>query len=94
MQRVEAEGNASHESRMALAAALGLSAEELLQLPVTAAQSATPAAVPNNPFQISLVAIILAVALVAAGVYNVGKDMAKRDAALCKANPVGCGKTN
>ena len=96
VQRLEAEGNASLESRMAVAAALAVTAEEL--------QHAGPiegAAIENRPPVIAPTApgirpenlvfgLALLVMAILYGAYNIGKDMALRDNALCDAKPAQC----
>lgn len=97
VQRIEAEGKASAESRMAISAALGIEPTHLLE-------NGTPAAAPvaagtMNAFdrvRITLWIISLALVVVmfqwVAG-YKLGKDAAMRDnraADACKANPADC----
>ena len=96
VQRLEAEGNASLESRMAVAAALEVAAEDLLHAepvagaaiengpPVTAAT--TPKMRPEN-LVFGLALLVMAILY---GAYNIGKDMALRDNALCDAKPAQC----
>ena len=96
VQRLEAEGNASFESRMAVAAALEVTAEELLH-----AGPVDGAAIENRPLVIAPTAprirpenlvfgIALLVMAILYGAYNIGKDMALRDNALCDAKPAQC----
>ena len=96
VQRLEAEGNASLESRMAVAAALEVTAEELLH-----AGPVEGAAIENKPLVIAPTApgirpenlvfgLALLVMAILYGAYNIGKDMALRDNALCDAKPAQC----
>ena len=96
VQRLETEGNASLESRMAVAAALEVTAEDLLH-----AEPAEVAAIENRPPVIAPTApeirpenlvfgLALLVMAILYGAYNVGKDMALRDNALCDAKPAQC----
>jgi transcriptional regulator with XRE-family HTH domain len=92
VQRLEAEGNASLESRMAVAAALEVAAEDLvLSQPANALHASTAAPksagirVENLMFGLALLVLALLY-----GGYNIGKDLAVRDNARCDANPVQC----
>ena len=97
VQRLEAEGNASLESRMAVAAALGVAAEDLLHAePVGGAAIEngppviTPATAPGIRPENLVFGIALLVMAILYGAYNIGKDMALRDNALCDAKPAQC----
>lgn len=92
VQRLETEGNASLESRMAVAAALEVAAEDLgLPQPANALHASTAAPksagirVENLMFGLALLVLALLY-----GGYNIGKDLAVRDNARCDANPVQC----
>ncbi|MEO6104756.1 MAG: helix-turn-helix domain-containing protein [Pseudoxanthomonas sp.] len=106
VQRLEADGNASMESKMAIAAAFGIEPSRLtpeVEPRATAAgpASATGAALltgrsPLDPIRITWWAMILA-KLVIMGVYRIGADLAHRDnriAERCAANPVACKATD
>lgn len=95
VQRLEAEGKASHESRMAVAAALGI---EPGQLAGRAAAPAVPAsgigAADRIKITLWIVSIVLAVIMfqLVAG-YVLGKNAALRDNRTneaCKAEPASC----
>ena len=96
VQRLESEGKASHESRMAVAAALEIDAAQLLEtatIPTTSPSTATNAA-DRAKLILWLVSILLAVAMfqIVAG-FVLGKDAALRDNRInetCKANPAEC----
>ena len=92
VQRLETEGNASLESRMAVAAALEVAAEDLvLTEPANTlhASNAAPrsAGIPIENLMFGLALLVLALLY---GGYNIGKDLAVRDNARCDANPVQC----
>ena len=83
VQRLEADGNASPESRMAIAAAFGVEPARLMceREPAIAlsAQAALVQGLPSfDAFRILLWAGILIMLLLMAG-YGVGKDLAFRD---------------
>ena len=97
VQRMETEGKASHESRMAVSAALGIEPAQLLD------DAPSPASPPSTGAMsafdrarivlwiISLALVVLMFQLLAG--YTVGKDAAMGDnraAAACKANPAEC----
>ena len=96
VQRLESEGKASHESRMAVAAALEIDAAQLLEtatIPTTSPSTATNAA-DRAKIILWIVSILLAVAMfqIVAG-FVLGKDAALRDNRIneaCKANPAEC----
>lgn len=90
VQRLEAEGRAAHESRMAVAAALGVEPERLLETDTAPAQ-ATAASIQNANQLAKLIpsAMLLLLALAWFG-YTVGKDMALRDNARCADSPAQC----
>lgn len=87
VQRLETEGNASLESRMAVAAALEVAAEDLVlsQPGSTAAPKSAGIRTENLVFGLALLVLALLY-----GGYNIGKDLAVRDNARCDANPVQC----
>jgi len=92
VQRLETEGNASLESRMAVAAALEVAAGDLaLTQPANTlhASNAAPrsAGVSTENLVFGLALLVLALLY---GGYNIGKDLAMRDNARCDANPVQC----
>lgn len=92
VQRLEAEGNASLESRMAVAAALEVAAEDLLlSQPANAlhASTAAPSSAGIRTENLVFGLALLVLALLYGG-YNIGKDLAVRDNARCDANPVQC----
>jgi transcriptional regulator with XRE-family HTH domain len=99
VQRMEAEGKASHESRMAVSAALGIEPAQLLGSGSSAAAPAIPnrmSASDRARIILWIVSLVLAMVIfqLVAG-YKVGKDMAVRDnraQAACKANPAECGR--
>lgn len=97
VQRLEAEGKASHESRMAVAAALGV---EPMQLAGAEAAPPTPAssigAADRIKITLWIVSIVLAVIMfqLVAG-YVLGRNAALRDNRIneaCKANPAECSR--
>jgi len=90
VQRLEAEGKASHESRMAVAAALGMEPERLLEADTVPSQAA-PASIQNaNHLAKILPQVMLLLLALAWFGYNIGKDMALRDNARCADSPVQC----
>ncbi|WP_313318847.1 helix-turn-helix transcriptional regulator [Stenotrophomonas sp.] len=92
VQRLEAEGSASLESRMAVASALGVSAGDLLAAPAAdtpLAVAAAPIARGRRSENLALGFALLVIALLYGG-YNVGKDLAVRDNARCAATPAQC----
>lgn len=83
VQRLEADGNASPESRMAIAAAFGVEPAQLMseREPVIALPAQTAVVQGLPPFDVARIALwtaILIVLLLMAG-YGVGKDLAFRD---------------
>ena len=83
VQRLEADGNASPESKMAIAAAFGVEPARLMSEPEPAIASSGQAAVvqglpPFDVARISLWTAILILLMLMAG-YGVGKDLAFRD---------------
>ncbi|WP_293707914.1 helix-turn-helix domain-containing protein [Stenotrophomonas sp. UBA7606] len=92
VQRLETEGNASHESRMAVAAALEVTAEDLLaHAPANNALAAIASPIaPGVRMENLALGLALLVMAVLYGAYNVGKDMALRDNAGCSATPAQC----
>ncbi|MGE8225302.1 MAG: helix-turn-helix domain-containing protein [Stenotrophomonas sp.] len=92
VQRLEAEGNASLESRMAVAAALEVAAKDLvLSQPANAlhASNAAPRSSGISTENLVFGLALLVLALLYGG-YNIGKDLAVRDNAKCDTNPVQC----
>ena len=97
IQRVEAEGSASRETRMAIAAAFGIDLSQLNQ-PVETAAIAAPmvAAVPaqwGGPSMVERVVWGLLAFVLVMGVlgYNLGKDAALRDSrADCLSKSADC----
>ena len=92
VQRLEAEGNASLESRMAVAAALEVAAEDLLPIPpvsnpLTITAVPSPAGIRTENLMIGLALLVMALLY---GGYNIGKDLAMRDNARCAASPTQC----
>ena len=99
IQRVEAEGSASRETRMAIAAALGIEVSQLnrsAEAETAAAPVVTTAAAPaqwTGPSMVErvvwgLMAYVLVMAFIG---YNLGKDAAERDGrADCLAKPPKC----
>ena len=92
VQRLETEGNASLESRMAVAAALEVAAEDLvLTEPANTlhASNAAPGSAGVRTENLVFGLALLVLALLYGG-YNIGKDLAVRDNARCDANPMQC----
>lgn len=92
VQRMEAEGNASHESRMAIASALGIPPAELLFNPpadAVPALAVSPRALSRSIESLCLMAALLVLALLYGG-YSIGKDLALRDNALCAGQTGQC----
>jgi len=102
VQRLEADGNASLESKMAIAAAFGVEPARLtpeMQPPPAAGSPANATGVallraqpPLDAVRIALWAAILLVLIMMAG-YRVGADLAKRDNRIddrCAASPAAC----
>lgn len=99
VQRLEAEGNASLESKMAIAAAFGVEPARLTPAlePMPATGSPTEAAwvPPQTSLEITRIALwaaILLVLIMMAG-YRVGADLANRDNQAddsCAASPANC----
>ncbi|MEN5206901.1 helix-turn-helix domain-containing protein [Stenotrophomonas terrae] len=92
VQRLEAEGNASLESRMAVAAALEVAAVDLLLFqpasnPHTITTPPSSADIRTDNLMIGLALLVIALLY---GGYNIGKDLALRDNARCEANPAQC----
>ena len=84
VQRLEADGNASAESRMAIAAAFGMEPTRLMQgqVPATGvgplAASAASSAIRMDPYKWVLLTMIWIMFLLVGG-YMIGKDTALRD---------------
>jgi transcriptional regulator with XRE-family HTH domain len=97
IQRVEAEGSASRETRMAIAAALGVELARLNRVAEDEAPAAPAAAIPapgkgTTPTE-RVVWGFIAIFLVIVGFgYTVGKDAAIRDSksSPCVATPAQC----
>ena len=92
VQRLEAEGSASLESRMAVAAALEVAAVDLLPVqpasnPHTVTMAPSPAGTRTENLMIGLALLLTALLY---GGYNIGKDLALRDNARCDASPTQC----
>lgn len=96
VQRMESEAKASHESRMAVAAALEVDAARLLETTAMPATSPSTAMNAADRIKITLwiVSLVLAVVMFQlVGGYILGKDAALRDNRIneaCKANPAEC----
>ena len=92
VQRLEAEGNASLESRMAVAAALEVAAVDLLGTSNSIANAApiTEAITPAERMKIGLwitsLALIAIIFQLVAG-FSLGKQAAERDNRVCQADP-------
>lgn len=92
MQRLEAEGNASLESQMAVAAALEVAAADLVDTgeSITSPAPSTAAISPADRMKIGLwIASLVLVAIIfqlVAG-FSVGKQAAERDNRVCQADP-------
>lgn len=103
VQRLEAEGNASLESKMAIAAAFGVEPARLTPAlePMPATGSSTEATIGQSQrsleiTRIALWAAILLMLITMAG-YRVGADLANRDnriADKCAASPAACETAN
>lgn len=100
IQRLEAEGNASLESRSAIAVALGvepLALDEAMKSSAVGSPPTLTAGVINaraatDPLKVAQLIVLVVVFMIAMG-YVVGKDLAKRDNqinAACRANPPDC----
>ena len=91
VQRLESEGKASHESRMALAAAFGVEPVQLSETEEAAPPAVAGASTSTRLMNLLpwLMALVLAAAWFA---YQVGKDLALRDNARCEAAPASCSK--
>jgi transcriptional regulator with XRE-family HTH domain len=99
VQRLEAEGNASLESKMAIAAAFGVEPARLTPalepVPATGSPAEATSRPPQRSLEITRIALwvaLLLMLMVMAG-YRVGADMANRDNrvdASCAANPEAC----
>jgi len=99
VQRLEADGNASLESRMAIAAAFGMEparlTPELEPMPATGPSAEAALRQPQPPLEIARIALwaaILLMLMVIAG-YRVGADLANRDNGTddkCTAGPSAC----
>jgi len=92
VQRLEAEGNASLESRMAVAAALEVAAEDLLDTggPIASPALSTVAISPADRMKIGLwIASLLLAAVMFQLVVglSLGKQAAERDNRACQADP-------
>lgn len=99
IQRVEADGNASRETRMAIAAAFGI---ELSQLncvaenaPVNSMIPAVATGVrpppPPSFAERTLWGVVAVTLIVLAFGYGIGKDLAHRDNVRCTSNAAQCG---
>ncbi len=92
VQRLESEGNASLESRMAVASALEVAAEDLLDTGESIASTApsTQAIAPVDRMKIGLwIASLVLVAIIfqlVAG-FSLGRQAAERDNRKCQADP-------
>lgn len=95
IQRLEAEGKASGETRMAVASALGVGPVELTEHQIHGGPSAGNGVTPGvNLEKIALWAVLLVMMVVVFG-YKIGKDMAERDSRAstgCTAESAGCAK--
>ena len=98
VQRLEAEGNASAESRMAIAAVFGIEPMQLMQGQVPAMAMVQPAAdAPGasfrmDPYKWVLLAMVWIMFMLVGG-YMIGKDAALRDNRMqerCADNPADC----
>ncbi|KQN99403.1 MULTISPECIES: helix-turn-helix domain-containing protein [Stenotrophomonas] len=95
VQRLEAEGKASHESRMAVAAALGIEPGQLAGREAAPARPASGiGAADRIKITLWIVSIVLAVIMfqLVAG-YVLGKNAGLRDNRIneaCKAEPASC----
>lgn len=90
VQRMEAEGRASHESRMAIAAALSVEPGQLLETNMAPPMAASVSMQgPGHLAKLIPWAMLLLLALAWFG-YNIGKDLALRDNSRCVGNPVQC----
>ncbi|SBV35589.1 hypothetical protein STPYR_10519 [uncultured Stenotrophomonas sp.] len=98
VQRLESDGRASHESRMAVASAFGVEPAQLLEAggmsPLPAPVANGMSAAERTRITLWIVSIVLAVVMfqMVAG-YTLGKDAAQRDNRInqaCKADPVNC----
>ncbi|WP_433854019.1 helix-turn-helix domain-containing protein [Stenotrophomonas nitritireducens] len=89
VQRLEAEGKASHESRMAVAAALEADSVQLLQADTPPQAASASMQNPSHLEKIIPWAMLFLLALAWFG-YSVGKDLAVRDNSRCADNPVQC----
>ena len=92
VQRLETEGNASLESRMAVAAALEVTAEDLLNTceSITSSAPSTTAISPADRMKIGLwIASLVLVAVMFQLVVglSLGKQAAERDNRVCQADP-------
>ena len=100
IQRVEAENSASRETRMAIAAALGVELAQLNRVPDKesgAGQSAPVGAAPAQHKGSTMVertvwGLLAYVLVMSAFAYTLGKDMALRDSrnSKCVATPAQC----
>ncbi len=99
VQRLESEGKASHESRMAVAAAFGVEPAQLLEtdgMPPLAISGAAIGAADRAKIILWIVSLVLAVIMfqLAAG-FILGRDAARRDNRIneaCKAEPASCNR--
>jgi transcriptional regulator with XRE-family HTH domain len=99
VQRLEADGNASLESKMAIAAAFGVEPARLTPalepMPATGPSAEATLAQPQPSLEITRIALwaaILLVLIMMAG-YRVGADLANRDNRVddkCAASPAAC----
>lgn len=99
VQRLEADGNASLESKMAIAAAFGVEPARLTpaleSMPTTGSSAEAVLAQPQPSLDIIRIALwvaILLVLIMMAG-YRVGADLANRDNKIddrCAASPADC----
>lgn len=76
VQRVEADGRASGDTRMAIAAVLGVTPAELAEAPPAAPPAAARPAVDPSAVWFKLAIVVM---MMLAGGYIVGKDLALRD---------------
>ena len=89
VQRLEAGGRAAHESRMAVAAALAVEPERLLEADTPPQAASASMQNPDHLEKIIPWAMLFLLALAWFG-YGVGKDLALRNNARCADNSVQC----
>ena len=100
IQRVEAESSASRETRMAIAAALGIELAQLNRVPGNEEIAAPPTAVTTSPtrhggstlVERTVWGLLAYVLVMSAFAYTLGKDMALRDSrnSKCVVTPAQC----